>query len=62
MQALNAELNTMALSKDNVHYIPVWDKMLDKNGTPNEKLFVEDRLHMNEKGYKIWKKSVKGFL
>lgn len=62
MQALNAELNTMALSKDNVYFISVWDRMLDKKGQPNEKLFVEDRLHMNEKGYKIWKKSVKGFL
>lgn len=62
MQALNTELNTMALSKDNVYYISVWDKMLDKKGQPNETLFVEDRLHMNEKGYKIWRKSVKGFL
>ncbi|MCF1750757.1 GDSL-type esterase/lipase family protein [Mariniradius sediminis] len=62
MQALNAELNTMALSKDNVYYISIWDKMLDKKGQPKETLFVEDRLHMNEKGYKIWRKSVKGFL
>jgi lysophospholipase L1-like esterase len=62
MQALNAELNTMALSKDNVHYIAVWNQMLDKSGQPNEKLFVEDQLHMNEKGYKIWKKRVKAFL
>jgi lysophospholipase L1-like esterase len=36
--------------------------MLDKSGQPNEKLFVEDQLHMNEKGYKIWKKRVKAFL
>lgn len=62
MQALNAEMNTMALSKDNVTFISVWEKMLDKNEQPNESLFIEDRLHMNAKGYKIWKKSMKAFL
>ena len=62
MMALNAELNSMALSKENVTFISVWEKMLDKEGNPNEKLFGEDRLHMNEKGYKIWRKSLKAFL
>lgn len=62
MQALNAEMNTMALSKGNVTFISVWEKMLDKNEQPKESLFTEDRLHMNAKGYKIWKKSVKKYM
>lgn len=38
----------------NTYYIDVWSSMLKDDGTPNEKLFVEDRLHMNKAGYNIW--------
>ncbi|MFD2201768.1 GDSL-type esterase/lipase family protein [Shivajiella indica] len=62
MEALNNEMQVLSKSKENVTYIDVWTKMLNKNGTPNEKLFVDDRLHMNSKGYKIWKKAVKPYL
>jgi lysophospholipase L1-like esterase len=62
MEALNAEIQKIAESKENVTYIDVWTKMFDKEGNHNEKFFVEDRLHMNAKGYKIWKKAVKPYL
>ncbi|MBU3745176.1 MAG: hypothetical protein FGM61_11640, partial [Sediminibacterium sp.] len=32
---------------------------LGSDGTPMEKLFVEDRLHYNEQGYQIWGKQIK---
>jgi lysophospholipase L1-like esterase len=62
MQAFNAELMNLGQSKKNVTYIDVWTKMLDKNGKPKENLFVSDRLHMNQKGYKIWNKAIKPYL
>ena len=62
MQAFNAELMNLGQRKKNVTYIDVWTKMLGKNGIPKENLFVSDRLHMNQKGYKIWKKAVKPYL
>ena len=43
-------------------YVDVWKPMLDKNGKPNEELFVEDKLHMNEKGYAIWTKKIEPHL
>lgn len=62
MMALNEEVRMLAQNKEKVTYIDVWTPMLDKSGSPNEELFVEDRLHMNAKGYKIWKKAVKEHL
>ena len=31
-----------------------FDLLLDKNGKIREELFVEDRLHLNDDGYKLW--------
>ncbi|MCH7413660.1 GDSL-type esterase/lipase family protein [Belliella sp. R4-6] len=47
---------TLALSQQlgNMTFINVWDEMLDDNGSPKASLFVQDKLHMNEKGYAIW--------
>jgi lysophospholipase L1-like esterase len=36
-------------------YIDVVTPMLGPDGKPREELFVQDKLHMNEKGYEIWK-------
>lgn len=34
--------------------INVFDSMLDENGVARPELYLEDQLHMNEKGYEIW--------
>ena len=36
--------------------------LLNKDGTPDKSLFVEDELHMNAKGYHIWQKIIKPYL
>jgi lysophospholipase L1-like esterase len=51
----NKELKTFADSDPQLTYIDVWTPMLDANGNPMAELFIEDNLHMNEKGYLIWK-------
>jgi lysophospholipase L1-like esterase len=37
-----------------VTYIDIWEAMLNEDGQPNSNLFVEDNLHINADGYKIW--------
>lgn len=39
-------------------YIDVHSQMLGEDGKPLPDIFVEDRLHMNEKGYAIWKRVI----
>lgn len=36
-------------------YIDVFTPMLGKDGKPRAELFVEDRLHMSEAGYTLWR-------
>jgi Lysophospholipase L1 and related esterases len=43
-------------------FINVWKPMLNSNGKPKTELFVEDRLHMNAKGYAIWQKLIQPVL
>jgi lysophospholipase L1-like esterase len=40
-------------SGKDLDYIELWDQFLGPDGRPREDLFVEDRLHNNEAGYKI---------
>ena len=43
-------------------YIDVFNSMIDQQGKPKAELFVEDRLHMNQKGYAIWLQVVEPYL
>lgn len=36
-------------------FIDVWSAMLDARGEPKPEIFIEDRLHLNRKGYDIWR-------
>jgi lysophospholipase L1-like esterase len=56
---LNEQMKNFCTFQSGVTFIDVWTPMMDKSGKPNAKLFVEDKLHMNKKGYKIWKKAIK---
>ncbi|MEP0368454.1 MAG: GDSL-type esterase/lipase family protein [Cyclobacteriaceae bacterium] len=41
--------------------INVYDSMLDEKGVARPELFIEDELHMNQDGYKIWKGEIRKF-
>lgn len=43
-------------------FIDVYHKMLQKDGTPLPGIFLDDKLHMNAKGYAIWKKMIAPYL
>lgn len=47
------------IAKDNkLVYVDVFTPMLDASGQPRKDLFLEDGLHMNAKGYAIWRELV----
>jgi lysophospholipase L1-like esterase len=39
-------------------FVDVYSKMLQPDGTPKPGIFVNDQLHMNAKGYAIWKEAI----
>lgn len=53
-EALNAMLKDYAEGEENTEFADVWNPALDENGKVYTDIFVEDNLHMNDKGYKIW--------
>lgn len=40
-------------AQPNMHFIDLWDVMLTPDGQPREDLWVEDRIHPNQAGYRI---------
>lgn len=53
--------NFLAL-KPKTRFIDVYHPMLNPDGTPIKDIFIEDNLHMNAKGYKIWQKEIQPYL
>ena len=43
-------------------YISIFEAMLDPHGVPRDELFVEDFLHLSEKGYAVWRTAVTPFI
>ena len=57
-EEFNLRLKYYCNSHSQLNFIDVWTPMLNKKGRPIPNIFVEDSLHMNRKGYDIWKKSI----
>ena len=62
MQSANKKISRFINRKTNFYFIDTSSKMLDKNGVVLQDIFVDDDLHMNEKGYQIWTDTVKPIL
>ncbi len=58
----NRQMKQWTATKKNVLYADVWTPMLDSSGEVRKDLFVEDNLHMNRKGYEIWKRVITKFM
>ena len=46
-------------NRKNVYFISTRDYYLNDNGEPIKEYFVEDQLHLNIKGYKLWGEIIK---
>jgi len=55
MQQANALLSTECAGDSLLTYVDVAGGMLDEDGKPKSEIFLEDKLHMNRAGYRIWR-------
>ncbi|MBT8320659.1 MAG: G-D-S-L family lipolytic protein [Eudoraea sp.] len=54
---LNRRFKRMAKKQPNIGYVDVWTPMLSGKKLKKD-LFIEDGLHMNQKGYELWKQAI----
>ncbi|AXP82800.1 GDSL-like Lipase/Acylhydrolase [Mariniflexile rhizosphaerae] len=54
----NKKLKEMCEDDDHLEFVNVWDIMLE-NRKVNKELFIDDGLHMNDEGYKLWYSVIK---
>ncbi|MFX0151111.1 MAG: GDSL-type esterase/lipase family protein [Candidatus Hodarchaeota archaeon] len=62
MEKANKLIENYCSLNENLQYINIVDPMLDSNGTINHDLFKWDGIHLNNKGYEIWKAVIKPIL
>jgi lysophospholipase L1-like esterase len=55
MRATNQLIRNYIRTDNKLVYVDVFTPMLDASGQPRVELFLEDGLHMNAKGYAIWR-------
>ena len=56
MQITNRLIKNFLEKEENTFYLNIFDSMLNNNGNVREELFTKDKLHMNRRGYLLWKK------
>jgi lysophospholipase L1-like esterase len=61
-QETNELYMEMAAQSDKIFYIDIATQFLDANGVVMDDIFVEDGLHLNEKGTRIWANTIKAAL
>jgi lysophospholipase L1-like esterase len=62
MQTANRLIKSFLKNKSNARFVDVYSLMLSSSGQPRQELFLEDDLHMNQKGYSIWQKAIQPHL
>lgn len=59
---LNEALELFACQNELTEYVDVWYPALGEDGKVFTHIFLEDNLHMNAEGYKIWQKVLEPYL
>jgi lysophospholipase L1-like esterase len=54
----NALINAVCARNDRLRFADTFSKMIDEHRQPRQELFVDDMLHLNAEGYRVWKKVV----
>lgn len=60
-EIFNQKLKEYCLAKEGVEFVDTWKALTDQAGNPRPELFIQDQLHLNEEGYKIWTSIFRGF-
>ncbi len=58
MRRANALVREYSMRDPRLFYVDVFTAMLDAQERPREELFLEDRLHLNEAGYALWRAAI----
>ncbi len=62
IESLNEKLAHKTKQINRGSFIDVYSAMLDSNNNVRPELYLEDQLHLNLKGYEIWKKVIRKHL
>jgi lysophospholipase L1-like esterase len=62
MEEANRLISDFISTRQNIKFIDVYHKMLLADGSPMPDIFLDDKLHMNSRGYAIWKKEIEPYL
>jgi lysophospholipase L1-like esterase len=62
IEIANNQIRDFLRTKKKTAFVDVYHKMLNPDGMPMADLFKEDNLHMNAKGYAIWKTALEPYL
>jgi len=57
----NEMLKQYCQAKEGVNFVDTWKPLTDQDGNPRPELYIDDQLHLNEDGYKIWAEIFKPF-
>lgn len=58
MRSGNQQIREWLKTKKRTSFVDVYTPMTDSAGAPLEDIFLDDKLHMNAKGYTIWAKEI----
>jgi hypothetical protein len=58
----NSQIKEWCKNQPNTYFIGTDTAFLNQNGEPKEELFINDKLHLNADGYKVWTRIIKGEL
>jgi lysophospholipase L1-like esterase len=53
-EIFNQLLKEYGLAKEGVEFVDTWKALTDPAGNPRPELYIQDQLHLNDEGYKIW--------
>lgn len=62
VRQVNQMIEDYAPQGGELMYIDVFTPMLEEDGKPRSELFTDDRLHLNEKGYRLWKSVITPYI
>lgn len=61
-EAFNQRVKTFNETTDRLHYIDLASPLTFDDGRPDNSLFMDDRLHLNADGYRLWNEKMREFL
>jgi lysophospholipase L1-like esterase len=59
VQQANTLIKQYCSSQTKLYYIEFQDAFLGSDGLPKKELYLSDKLHYNESGYKVWGNRIK---